>query len=97
MVGPTALQQLTKISCVLPKESNDVSDLKAKIHLHVCSLIRACDICLMVVQTLLIVLGVLTTRQPLWVILCHLPGRGRKEIEAIVEMKERDRETEEQE
>ena len=24
---------------------------------------------------------VLTTRQPLWVILCHLPEKGRKEIE----------------
>ena len=32
------------------------------------------------------------TRQPLWVILCHLPEKGRKEIEEIVEkMKERDR------
>ena len=29
------------------------------------------------------------TRQPLWVILCHLPETGRKEIEK--EMKERDR------
>ena len=35
----------------------------------------------------------LTTRQPLWVILCHLPEKGRKEIEEKVEMmKERDRE-----
>ena len=35
----------------------------------------------------------LTTRQPLWVILCRLPERGRKEIEEIVEeMKEKDRE-----
>ena len=35
----------------------------------------------------------LTTRQPLWVILCHLPEKGRKEIEERVEeMKERDRE-----
>ena len=35
----------------------------------------------------------LTTGQPLWVILCRLPGKGRKEIEQIVEeMKERDRE-----
>ena len=25
------------------------------------------------------------TRQPLWVILCHLPERGRKEIEEIAE------------
>ena len=34
----------------------------------------------------------LTTRQPLWVILCHLPEKGRREIEEIVEeMKERDR------
>ena len=33
------------------------------------------------------------TRQPLWVILSHLPEKGRKEIEEIVEeMKERDRE-----
>ena len=33
----------------------------------------------------------LTTRQPLWVILCRLPEKGRKEIEEIVEeMKERD-------
>ena len=40
----------------------------------------------------LIVLG-LTTRQPLWVILCRLPKKGRKEIEELVEeMKERDRE-----
>ena len=35
----------------------------------------------------------LTTRQPLWVILCRLPEKGRKEIEEIVEeMKEMDRE-----
>ena len=35
----------------------------------------------------------LTTRQPLWVILCRLPEKGRKEIEEIVvEMTERDRE-----
>ena len=32
----------------------------------------------------------LTTCQPLWVILCHLPEKGRKEI--VEEMKERDRE-----
>ena len=33
------------------------------------------------------------TRQPLWVILCRLPEKGRKEIEEIVVgMKERDRE-----
>ena len=32
-------------------------------------------------------------RQPLWVILCRLPGKGRKAIEEIVEeMKERDSE-----
>ena len=32
------------------------------------------------------------TRQPLWVILCHLPEKGRREIAEIVEeMKERDR------
>ena len=30
------------------------------------------------------------TRQPLWVILCHLPEKGRREIEETVEeMKER--------
>ena len=35
----------------------------------------------------------LTTRQPLWVILCRLPEKGRKEIEEIVEeMKEKNRE-----
>ena len=35
----------------------------------------------------------LTTRQPLWVILCRLPEKGRKETEEIAEeMKERDRE-----
>ena len=35
----------------------------------------------------------LTTRQPLWVILCRLSEKGRREIEEIVEeMKERDRE-----
>ena len=34
----------------------------------------------------------LTTNQPLWVFLCRLPGKGRREIEEIVEeMKERDR------
>ena len=34
----------------------------------------------------------LTTRQPLWVIFCRLPEKGRREIEEIVEeMKERDR------
>ena len=27
----------------------------------------------------------LTTRQPLWVILCRLPEKGRREIEEIVE------------
>ena len=32
----------------------------------------------------------LTTSQPLWVILCRLPEKGRKEI--VEEMKERDRE-----
>ena len=33
------------------------------------------------------------TCQPLWVILCHLPEKERKEIEELVEeMKERDRE-----
>ena len=36
--------------------------------------------------------GGLTTRQPLWVIWCHLPEKGRREIEEIVEeMKEMDR------
>ena len=30
------------------------------------------------------------SHQPLWVILCHLPEKGRKEVEE--EMKERDRE-----
>ena len=41
---------------------------------------------------LTLVLG-LTTCQPLWVILCHLPEKGRREIEEIIieEMKERDR------
>ena len=40
----------------------------------------------------------LTTRQPLWVILCHLPEEGRKEIEEIVEeMEEREGKKEEQE
>ena len=35
----------------------------------------------------------LTTRQPLWVILCRLPEKGREETEEIVEeMKERDME-----
>ena len=40
----------------------------------------------------LIVLG-LNDTSTLWVILCRLPEKGRKEIEEIVEeMKERDRE-----
>ena len=35
----------------------------------------------------------LMTRQPLWVILCRLPEKGRKETEEIAEeMKEKDRE-----
>ena len=35
----------------------------------------------------------LTTSQPLWVILCRLPVKGRKDIEKIVqEIKEKDRE-----
>ena len=35
----------------------------------------------------------LKTRQHLWVILCRLPEKGRREIEEIVEkMKKRDRE-----
>ena len=33
------------------------------------------------------------TRQPLWVILCHLPEKGSKEMaETVEKMKERDRE-----
>ena len=36
----------------------------------------------------------LTTCQPLWVILCHLPEKGRKEI--VEEMKEKDREEEQE-
>ena len=33
------------------------------------------------------------TRQPLWVILCRLPEKGRKDKEKVVEeIKERDRE-----
>ena len=37
--------------------------------------------------------GGLTKYQPLWVILCRLPKKGRKEIEELVEgMKEKDRE-----
>ena len=40
----------------------------------------------------LIVFG-FTTLQPLWIILCRLPEKGRKEIEEIVEeIKERNRE-----
>ena len=40
----------------------------------------------------------LMTHQPLQVILCRLPEKGRKEIEETVEeMKERDRKKEEQE
>ena len=36
--------------------------------------------------------GGLTTCQPLWVILCRLPEKERREIEEIVEeMKERDK------
>ena len=35
----------------------------------------------------------LTTSQPLWIILCRLPEKGRKEIEEILEeTKERERE-----
>ena len=38
------------------------------------------------------------TSKPLWVILCHLPERGRKKIEDIVEeMKERDNRIESEE
>ena len=34
----------------------------------------------------------LTTHQSLWVILCRLSEKGRREIEIVEEMKERDRE-----
>ena len=34
----------------------------------------------------------LTTCQPLWVILCRLPEKGRKEIEEIIEEMTKDRE-----
>ena len=45
-----------------------------------------CTTCTLIVMNL-------TTRQPLWLILCHLPEKGRKEIEEKVEkMKDRDRE-----
>ena len=27
----------------------------------------------------LVILGFITTRQPLWVILCHVPEKGRRE------------------
>ena len=37
----------------------------------------------------------LTTRQPLWIILCRLPEKGIEEI--VEEMKEGDRETADQE
>ena len=41
---------------------------------------------------MLIVFGFNDTRQPLWVFLCRLPEKERKETEEIVEeMKERDR------
>ena len=41
----------------------------------------------------LIVLGFNNLCQPLWVILCNLPEKGRKEIKEIVEeMKVKDRE-----
>ena len=33
----------------------------------------------------------LKSGQPLWVILCSLPEKRRKEIEEIVQMKEKDR------
>ena len=45
------------------------------------------------IEELLLLCWGLTTRQPLRVILCRLPEKGRKEIEERVEeMKERDRE-----
>ena len=40
----------------------------------------------------------LTTNQPLWVILCYLPEKGRKDIELVVkEMEEMDRKHESEE
>ena len=30
------------------------------------------------------------THQPLWVILCHIPEKGRREIEEIVEERNRE-------
>ena len=52
------------------------------------------DINLCIIRKLIFWLcWVLTTRQPLRVILCRLPEKGRKEIEETVEeIKERDRE-----
>ena len=60
-----------------------------------CCLMQLLFVCLWVLQPsqpygfFLLCWG-LTTRQPLWVILCRLPEKGRKEI--VEEMKESDRE-----
>ena len=53
------------------------------------------DICTLYLRASYLLCWGLTRRQPLWVILCRLPEKGRKEIEEIVEveeMKERNRE-----
>ena len=51
-----------------------------------------CCFCFFFVVFFLLCWG-LTTHQPLWVISCRLPEKGRKEIEEIgEEIKERDRE-----
>ena len=63
-------------------------------HASVCILSRSVNIHLFINHGQFILLcWRLTTPQPLWVILCCLPEKGRKEIEKIVEeMKDRDKE-----
>ena len=46
---------------------------------------------LAVVNSDLCVCWGLTTHQPLWVILCHLPEKGRREIDDSRGLKERDK------
>ena len=63
-------------------------------HAFLCSLMRACT----ALSVFFLLCWGLTTRQPLRVILCRLPEKGRKEIEERVEeTKEKDRRKEEQE
>ena len=85
-----AIQMGTYNICLYEEEDKQYTGCNLKItELLDCALIRVC----VAIRSIDWLCWGLTTRQPLRVILCRLPEKGRKEIEERVEeMKERDRE-----